>query len=436
MKNIVIIILSFWVVNPINAQNLLEVYKSGSVVLTPDAEYARSNNWNEIFSTYYDTIYNKPLGQRKSLKLMPDGSVVVNHSYKDFYSLFAPDGSFEKEFSLDKKPGVPQKHVYNIAGVVNGNTFYSDLDDLGNMMCFDFDGNYRKKLKLNYMTKQMIALPNGKIAVVGWALWTKKIREFVCIIDYDTNDQQDIWERFAERPSAEDQSKRPLFHYSYVFPAGGMMSCSTMPFAKLPGFGPPPQIASVGNNLIIAVPSTGEILVFDLDGNQISKDKITWATNFVSVEEQKEIQEKAIEKYKNLISDSNSSGHDSEKGSSDWNPDLKSAYGHMIPQMEADLKNITKPIPIPYFSTILKDSDDNILFFEYPKDEGGNKFNVWIYQNDGAFICQSSFRCADYDLQINPAKMVFHDGYIYSLQALKQAAGVPLRLVRFKVAGS
>jgi hypothetical protein len=101
--------------------------------------------------------------------------------------------------------------------------------------------------------------------------------------------------------------------------------------------------------------------------------------------------------------------------------------------MEEDLQKIKDPIPIPAFSTIIKDSDGNLLFFEYPKEENANRFNVWVYENGGKFVCQSSFVCDDYTLQINPSKMVFHKGYIYGLQQLKNAKGVPLRLVRFKV---
>jgi hypothetical protein len=52
---------------------------------------------------------------------------------------------------------------------------------------------------------------------------------------------------------------------------------------------------------------------------------------------------------------------------------------------------------------------------------------------DGMFIGESTFVCDDYDLEINPSKMVFHNGYIYGLQKLKNATGVPLRLVRFKL---
>jgi hypothetical protein len=104
----------------------------------------------------------------------------------------------------------------------------------------------------------------------------------------------------------------------------------------------------------------------------------------------------------------------------------------MVKEMESDLGKISEPIPLPYISTIIKDDAENLLFFEFPKAENANKFNVWIYENTGKFVCQSSFICDDYNLEINPSKMVFYNGYIYGLQLLKKANGAPLRLVRFK----
>lgn len=91
-------------------------------------------------------------------------------------------------------------------------------------------------------------------------------------------------------------------------------------------------------------------------------------------------------------------------------------------------------VAIPTTGEILVyDIDGNLLFFEFPKEGDTNKFNVWIYENDGKFVCQSSFVCDDYDLAISPSKMVFYNGYIYGLQILKQTGGVLLRLVRFKL---
>ena len=430
MKKLLIICLLIAPALSVSAQKLIDIYKKGTVKLVPDAGYAQGNDWDVVFSTYYDTIYNTPMGNRKSLKIMPDGSVIVNHTYRNFYSKFAPDGRFEKEFGIINSKGVRYKKTNAIEGIINGNTFFTGLDNMGNMTCFDFNGNYRKTLKLDYMTRQMIPLPNNKIAVVGWVIWKDRFRDFVSIVDYETNNEKIIWEYFTQNPRNMGHSK--LFNYSYMWKEGGAISITTMPFSKFTGMAASPQISCVENNLIVALPTTGEILIFDTDGNLKTKDKIGWATNYISVEEQKEIQKKAIEKYKKIGTFNYTRWVTPEKNTI-TPEENKSAYDAILKQMEEDLEKIAEPLPIPIFSTIIKDSDGNLLFFEFPKEGETNKFNVWIYENGGKFVCQSSFSCDDFNLAINPSKMVFYNGYIYSLQLLKQSTGVPLRLVRFKL---
>jgi len=423
MKNLVFTLFLLAFAISIPAQKLMDIYKKGTVRLVPDATYAKDNNWSKVFKSYYDTIYNAPMSNRKSLILLPDGSVVVNNQYRNFFTKFSPNGTFENEFGVKNSKGVPFKKINNIGGVINNNTFFTGLDNMGNMICFDFSGNYKKTLKLDYMTKQIIPLTINKLAVVGWVIWKTKFREFVSIVDYETNQEKVIWEDYTDRCEELDHCK--LFNYSYKFKTHGEFSFSTMPYSKAVGMSLPPKIECIGNNLVIAIPPTGEIFVYDLNGNLKSKDKITWATNYISVNEQKEIQQKAIDKYKRNGLPLYAKWTTAEEN--------KLAMETIIKQMEGDMDKISDPIPIPTFSTILKDSDGNLLFFEFPKEENANKFNVWIFENKGKFICQSSFVCDDYNLEINPYKMVFYKGYIYGLQLLKNAPGVPLRLVRFKI---
>lgn len=408
----------------VSAQKLIDIYKRGIVKLVPDLEYAQGNNWDNVFKTYYDTIEGNPIGYRKSLKILPDGSVIINNPYKNYYSKFSPDGRFEKEFGIISNKGEQYKKINAIEGVINNNIFFTGLDNMGNMICFDFNGNYIKTLKLSYMTRQMIPLPNNKIAVVGWVMWSNKYRDIVSIVNFDTNKEKVIWEYYTNR--SERANERKPFNYTYKFKKGGATRFTILPFSNRPGMSSPPNIACVGNKLIVAIPTTGEILVYDLEGKLISKDKIQWAKNFLSVDEQKEILQKAIEKYKN--SQSGSFGIPSDE--------QKDVREFMIKEMEIDLTKISDPLPLPTFSTIIKDSDGNLLFFEYPKEKNANKFNVWVYENGGKFVCQSSFVCDEYNLVINPSKMVFSNGYIYGLQLIKETTGVPLRLIRFKVSGN
>lgn len=421
MKNFILIAL-LTISSSVPAQKLMDIYKKGTVRLVPDNSYANGNDWNKVFATYWDTLYGKPMGNRKSLLILPDGSVVVNHAYKNYFTRFSSSGKFEKEFGFKNSKGVQMKKVNNISGIINNN-FYTGLDNMGNMVCADFSGNYVKTLKLNYMTSQIITLPNNKIAVVGWVIWATKFRDFVAIVDYNTNEEKVIWEYFTERCDENKQCK--LFNYSYFFKDRGGFSISTMPFSRTTGLSARPQIASVGDKLLIALPSDGKIMVYNLEGKLLTTSKINWATNYVSVEEQKEIQQRYIDKFKQNNRFFWASNISEEE--------ITLAHQTILGQMQADMTKIKDPIPIPTFSTILKDSDGNLLFFEFPKEENNNKFNVWIYENGGKFVCQSSFVCDEYNLEINPSKMVFHKGYIYGLQHVKTATGVPLRLVRFKV---
>lgn len=424
MKKLTIVFVIVLVSLTGSAQKLIDIYKKGTVKLVPDKEYAQGNDWNKVFESYNDSLYGRHLGNRKNITLMPDGSVVVDHPYRNFYSMFSPTGKFVKEFGIKNSKGVQYKKINQIGGIVNNNTFYTGLDNMGNMICFDFNGNYVKTLKLDYMTRQMITLPNNKIAVVGWVLWKDKIREFVSIVNFDTNAEKVIWEHFTDR-SCEPGKECKLFNYSYFFKERGAFMVSTMPYSNSTGMSAPPIIATTGNQLIVAIPSTGEIYKYDLNGNKLGKEQVSWANNFISVDEQKEIQRKAIQSYKDFDSVVFASWASREENAL--------ALKTIIQQMEQDLPKIKDPIPIPAISTVIKDSDGNLLFFEYPKEEKANKFNVWIMQDGGKFICQSSFVCDDYELNINPTKMVFHNGMIYGLQKLKNAQGVPIRLARFKL---
>ena len=423
MKKLLFSILVAAIAMTVSSQELIDLYSKGTVRLIADEEYAAGNNWDEVFRSYYDTLYGRPMGLRKSLRLMPDGSVVVNHAYRNYYTKFTPDGEFEKEFGIRNRNGRQFEKIKSIEGIIDNDKFFTALDNMGNMICLDFYGNHVKTLKLDYMARQMVPMPNNRIAVSGWVLWQTKFREFVAIVDYETNDQKIIWDHFTERSCNPEQY--PLFNYGYFFKERGGISFTTMPFSRMTGMSSPPQIACMEDRLVIAIPATGEILVFDLEGNLKSTERIKWGRNYITVDEQREIQQNAIKRYKSI----------KEPRFAGWvSPEEnKKALESVIMQMEADLDKISEPLSIPVFSTILKDSDDNLLFFEHPEEENANKFNVWIYENTGKFVSQSSFVSDDYILEINPSKMVFHNGYIYSLQVLKEAKGVPLRLARFKL---
>jgi len=424
MKKYIITTVVLFVSMIVNSQALLEIYKGGAVKLIPDTEFAESNDWSTIFESYNDKMGRTPIGARKSLIFKPDGSMVVSHAYRDFYSLFDSEGYFLKEFTVSNSKGEKEKKLKSISGIIGGNTFIAGADNMGNMRCFDFDGNMIKTLNANYSSKQLLVLTDEKVALVGWEIWEEKFRNFVAIIDYNTNEEKIIWDHFTDRTGSG--TKPGLFNYKVKFEKAGIISINTMPYTKSTGNNFSPRINKVGDKLIVAVTGSGEVMAYDFNGNQLSKDKVSWEAGSISIEEQKKIHSTYIDKMKERGKSMFSSRKVSEEESN-------RKYDELINQMEEDLEKISEPLKRPYFSTIIKDSDDNLLFFEFPEEKGDNIFNVWVYTNGGEYICQSSFKCEEYDLSINSSKMVFKDGYIYGLQVKKDVEGIPLRLVRFKL---
>ena len=403
-----------------SAQNLLDIYKKGTVKLIPDENYGKGNDWNNVFESYHDHKYNKHIGKRKSIKMLPDGSVVVNHDHRHYYSLFSPEGKFVKNLEVKSKTGTVLKKVKNIAGVLDNDIFFTGLDNMGEMDCFDFEGNHLKTLTLDYKAKQIIPLPNKKLAVVGWVIWSDRFRDFVSIVDYETNEETIIWEHFTKRYT--DFSRKDVkFNYGRKVKGEGSIGLNTMPFTGELGLRPVTKLSFVNNTLNICIPKTGDILKYTPSGKYISKQKVSWKNPQISVEEQKQIQQKAI------------TGIEKDIKSEEIPGNIKNAYESILADIKSDMTKITKPIEKPYFSTVIKDSDNNLLFFEYPENEGENKFNVYTFNDDGKFVCQSTFQCDDYNLIINNARLIFKDGYLYGIQELKDTDGVPQRLVRFKL---
>ena len=423
MKYSIITVLFIALSFSIKAQHLDKLYKNPTINLVAESHFGDNNNWDKIFETYYDTTwYGKAIGKRKSLIVLEDGTIIVNNMYHNYYSKFAPNGNFIGEFGVTKKDGTQFKKTEPIYGYI-GNTLYTGANNMGEVLFFDFNGNYKKSLKLNYSVRQIITLSDTKLAVVGWSIWKDRFRDFVAIVDYNTSKQTIIWEHFTKKN--EDK----MFNYTYQFndknneSNGTKISITTMPFSKYTGMSIPPVINRIKDKLIIAIPSTGEIITFDKYGKRLSTLTIDWAKNSISIEEQKKIQRRALAKYKSIDT--------LVKGVS--NSENKKAKNTLIREMEADLNKINKAIPIPVFSTVIKDSDENLLFFEISRKDNDNKFNVWILSGRGEFKYQSSFKCKDYNLEITPKKLFFYNGYLYSLQTRKGITKNPLRLVKFKL---
>lgn len=432
MKKSLIVLLSIALTAalPTSAQKLVELYKKGTIRLVPDKTFAQGNDWNTVFRLSQDSQNGRSVGTRKSLVLLPDGSVIVNNTPRNFYTKFNPQGKFLGEFNLKSTNGKVFKRTESALGVINGNTLYYGIDIPGNLYLTNFNGKWLKTLKLNFISYQIIALPNNKLVMTGTSFNNDVTRYFVEIVNPATNEETVIWEHQGEGANVwferSKNSEKPLFKYGYHFKTGGGMAFS-VDFDGIENRYTSPILASSGNKILLAFPDNGELWEYDLNGKLLAKKLLGWTREPVSVEEQKKRLQDEIEKMKKM-----KLGKVSNKNTDE---EVVEAKAKFLKEMEQDLGRITKTIPRPCLSTVIKDSEGNLLYFEYPKEKDGNLFHVWVYSNNGGFVCESRFVCDDYDLIINPSRMVFRNGYLYSLQNKKGAKEVSMRLVRFKLIG-
>ena len=177
------------------SQTLLDTYKNGAVKLIPETNYAQDNDWNQVFRSYYDKLYDTYVGKRKYVTVLSDGSVVVSHSYEDYYTLFDKDGKFVREFSINT--GKNKNLQKPIAGALNDKVLYTKADNLGKIHFIDLQGNIKKIVNIKYSVYDILPLPGDRLLVTGFVVG-KKCRDIVSIVDYNTGNQKVIYSYWWE----------------------------------------------------------------------------------------------------------------------------------------------------------------------------------------------------------------------------------------------
>jgi len=419
MRIIIILISTFLTTGTANTQNLLDIYKKGTVNLIADTEFAKGNDWDNIFRDYYNKIGNEQVGNRKSIKQLPDGSFIVNHAYKNYFTVFSPDGTFVKEFSIKNKAGKNLK-VSGIRGVLDDEILFTGVTTSGKMFCADLDGNLIKTLEVKYMVRSIIALPNRKFAIAGTVLWKDRFRDIVAIKDYETGEETIIWDCYSPSPNTavidipEKNGKSS--------PVEIMTRPINSAFRSRPNI-----VLTAKNELLVCISSTGELIFYNLSGVKLRTKKVNWENDKIPVEELLKKHDEVRARIANReISNRMVDRYGSEERA-------KRYIEEMLKQHDARRELIKNPQDLPYYSTIIEDSDNNLLFFEYAKEKGNNQFNVYTLNGKGEFVCKSSFICENYDLVINAGRLIFKDGFLYGVQELKEESGIPMRLVKFKL---
>ena len=394
-------------------QTLSQYYKNETVKLEEVADFAEMNNWDEIFSDYPNEWRDIEVGKIKSIVITPDGSIFMSHRTTYDIWKFNKDGQLIKRFG-SKGSGKGQFVMRaNVEGVLGEKYLYT-TDFQGRMLFFDLDGNYVKSLKLDYMPLRTVPLNDMKIAIYGHVPWKNHTTKYIISIkDFESGREKIVWEEIYD-------SSMNIIELS-----NGKKMYAQLNFTNrsVTRFG---IAASSEGNLIIASNKDETVSEFLTDGNKVR----TFLLNIKPIE----ITDEDVERiYNTQVANFATFQERLPEERRLTDEELEMVKVEYEKKFESVKDEIKAGDHLPVYSTVIMDSDGNVLVFEFTEEKNTNKFNVYSYKLDGALIGVSSFETQEYDLTFTHDKFVFHNGYIYALAIKKNATGVPLRLVKFKL---
>jgi hypothetical protein len=420
-----------------DSQNLLDIYKKGPVKLIPDKTFGANNNWESLFSLYFDTL-NIMEGEREEYKriiVAPDGSVFMSHKNRYEIWKFGPDGNFVKKFGTKGGKASQFPYLPSVEPVVDDKYVFT-TDANARLKFFDLEGNYFKSITLNYMTRSFQPTLNGEILLEGNVMWKKTDSKY---ISYD-------WRHIIVSLNLYSGAERII--YSVFENADHKILNTTNPDsmlfilpADIPdnkiylpnyiNFKRPVFTLLKDGRFILSNRENGQVKVFDKVGKEINSFKLDITPTKITEKDVLENYEMLGQRLIKATEQINTSTTISDNRKQVMINQNKKTLGTL-----ERYKDIGNYFPhLPYFSNIIVDSEGNLLVFEFTgnDDAVSNIFNVIAYDSTGKKIARTSFICDDYDLSFSESTFVISKGYVYAVAKLKNSTGMPLRLVKFRI---
>lgn len=397
-----------------SSQKISELYNNGTVMLEAVPGYGELNDWAKIFAPPTDPSFAKELGKRKRIVVTPDGSVFMSHKTPHEIWKFDNEGNLVKKFG--KKGSKPGEFAMlpTVEGIFDGRYVYTK-DVHGRMQFYDFDGNFIKAFKLDYMPLDSKPLGNNKIAILGHVPWkNNRTKNIVAIKDFGSGKEKIIWSGIKDNNRGKMTIKT----------SDGCILSFSIPNSH-PTVSCPRLATSKSGNLIIANPLNGEVSIYSPDGVKINSFFLNINAHKI---EQGEIDEyyktgkKNIAKFKGKL----------EKSGKYNNDEIEEMVLQYEKQVEKLKDRNQYPDHLPYFTNLMVDSEGNILIFEYTEKGKSNKFRVYSYDLNGKYLNSSSFASDEYKLNLSPNAFVFHNDHIFNVAEKKESTGNLMRLVKFR----
>ncbi|MBP1673117.1 MAG: hypothetical protein H6Q25_932 [Bacteroidetes bacterium] len=411
MKNrfIVMMILLITVAH-LNGQNLISLYKNGNIKLVEETNYGSKNDWNSLLFDYNLEQYGKETGKMKRIVVAPDGSIFMSHKSKYEIWKFDKNGNFVLKFGKkgsgkDQFPFLP-----TVEGIMDGKYIFTS-DCQGRIKFFDLNGKFVKMIQLKYMPLEIIPLANSKLAILGYT----NNKSIVVIKDFNTETEKRILTENSSSIEGSMSIELPGGNKMYFQPPYSQTSSEKICIAT-----------AKNGNLLVALTSTGVVTEYSKDGKKIQEFNLNIPPLKITEEDINDYYQTTIKGWtkfeENLMKMKKYSKDELEK--------IKKQYNSAALSFK-EKKNY--PDHLPFFTSLIVDSEGNLIVFEYTKTDQSNKFRAYTFDPKGKFVCTSSFQSDTYELNFEPNSMAFYQGFIYGVVFKKQCKDKCLRLMKFKM---
>jgi hypothetical protein len=389
--------------------DLIDVYKKGPVKLVPDPDFGKNTDWGKLFFDFHEgSQTGKPIGLLKDIAMADDGSIFISNYSQYTIFKFDKDGNFIKKFG--KKGNKTGEFFWRPSSIsILDNRYLTVRIYHGRIHLFDLDGNFVKRMQMDYPILECVALKNNKLGIAGSVPYHgRRSKELIAIKDTDT-EIEDILTFYMEdyykgREPIEIKTKdgrigllsTPAFSYVYSFAR-----------------------RSPDGSLIVGYSDKNNITVYSPEGAKMR--------SFALEIEPLEVTEKIKQEY-------SESSRKSLERTKEWvkkmiERDQLEDYSDRIIK-ELSERPIKFPEHMPYYYNLIVDSDGNILIFLYTETNDIYRFQV--YSPDGTYICESAIDPGEFKLKVyrNLIPLAFSNGDLFAVVSEKDDPSVPPRLIK------
>ncbi|MDH4271833.1 MAG: 6-bladed beta-propeller [Candidatus Aminicenantes bacterium] len=374
---------------------LLDLYKTGRIVIEPDPSFGKSIDWENFF-----------FDDRQDIAVSPDGSIFVAYQQENYILQFDRTGRPVKK--LGRRGQGPGDFISPCdLSILDGRFLVVGEYALNRRLSlFNLDGTFHKLIKTRHATSSVTALKDNKVAYLSWlsvapGTTTRQHTFLVLIIDAATGAEREV-----TRWTTTDDSIR----VGPIAISSGDRTLGNILIAR-----------SAQGNLLVGNTTAARIDEYSPDGQKVR----SFDLNMTPIP----VTKKYIREYKRRMVRE-------MKSESDYQTNPR--YRDTADKFESVSIDHIFGEYLPLYKEMLVDAEGNILVFKTSECLDNCPHVFQVYSPEGKFVCKTELASEDFDISIDYRfkRICFTNDGIFCLFPLRGDELRTPRLIKVDLGGA